>query len=216
MNYLVYKHTSPSGKSYIGITNNYERRCTEHQVNNWCPAFYAAIKKYGWDNFTHEILFDNITEQEAIELEPQLIIEHNTKTPNGYNMCDGGKGVSGRVQTLEERQRRSVAARNRPPMPQHTYTKIIAIAAAKRGTTRPDDVKAKISASKNGHTVSKETRDKLAKTYTLTSPNGEETVIHNMSDFCRIHSLFASAMIEVFNGKRKSYKGWTRGAPTPN
>lgn len=36
--YLIYKHTSPSGKSYIGLTNNYQRRCREHKSSNICIA----------------------------------------------------------------------------------------------------------------------------------------------------------------------------------
>lgn len=59
-NYCVYKHTSPSGKVYAGITklkpkyrwNNgkgYTR--TDEQI-----LFKRAIIKYGWDNFTHTII----------------------------------------------------------------------------------------------------------------------------------------------------------------
>jgi predicted GIY-YIG superfamily endonuclease len=45
--YLIYKHTSPSSKSYIGQTKQYKRRCYEHQYYNGCIAFKNAIKKYG-------------------------------------------------------------------------------------------------------------------------------------------------------------------------
>ena len=58
--YVVYKHVSPSGKLYIGITSqkpelrwNYGRNYKEN------PYFYNAIQKYGWDSFQHEILYDN-------------------------------------------------------------------------------------------------------------------------------------------------------------
>ena len=53
-NYVVYKHTSPSNKVYIGITNNYSKRCKQHQ---WLAAkeegfaFHAAIRKYEWSKF---------------------------------------------------------------------------------------------------------------------------------------------------------------------
>lgn len=87
--YCVYKHTSPSGKSYIGITNDYTLRCTYHQrADGSSPKFHRAIKKYGWDAFTHDIIVPDIT-QEAMELEVLLIEKYDTRT-NGYNIHPGG------------------------------------------------------------------------------------------------------------------------------
>jgi len=103
-NYLVYKHTSPSGKSYIGITNNYSMRCNNHRRTTACPAIAAAIRKYGWDNFTHEILQENLTLDEANTMEQQFIKEHNTLYPNGYNLTTGGK-VGKKFPHTEERKR---------------------------------------------------------------------------------------------------------------
>ena len=53
------------------------------------PYFYKAIQKYGWDNFKHEILFSNLTQEEAERYEKNLISEYR----NGgkcYNILDGG------------------------------------------------------------------------------------------------------------------------------
>ena len=89
--HLVYKHTSPSGKCYIGITDNYKRRCKQHQANNnYCRLFALAIKKYGWDNFTHEILEENLTLEEANNKEAEYITKYNSMSPNGYNLKAGG------------------------------------------------------------------------------------------------------------------------------
>src|SRR5665811_1174384 len=90
-NYLIYKHTSPSGKSYIGQTKNYERRCKEHQCSSSeCRAFSSAIAKYTWDMFTHEILAEHLTIDEANVMEHQYIVDHNTIAPYGYNLTSGG------------------------------------------------------------------------------------------------------------------------------
>ena len=74
--YTVYKHTSPSGKVYIGITC----RKPEYRWNHGRgykeidqPLFYRAIKKYGWDNITHEILYSGLQEKDAKNLEISLI-----------------------------------------------------------------------------------------------------------------------------------------------
>lgn len=89
--YCVYKHTSPSGQSYIGITNNYKKRCLEHQKSySECFAFRNAIQKYGWDAFNHEILEENITLEDANIMEELYISKHNTMSPNGYNLTTGG------------------------------------------------------------------------------------------------------------------------------
>lgn len=89
--YLIYKHTSPSGKSYIGQTGAFKRRTQEHlSSKSCCRAFLKAIQKYGWESFTHEILAQELTLDEANRLEKKYIVEHNTLVPNGYNLTSGG------------------------------------------------------------------------------------------------------------------------------
>ena len=60
-NYCIYKHISPNGLVYIGQTCQNPiyrwRRGHEYKGN---PHFTRAIMKYGWDNFIHEILFNNL------------------------------------------------------------------------------------------------------------------------------------------------------------
>ena len=62
----VYKHTSPSGKVYIGITKQKpEKRWGNGKNYAQNEYFFAAILKYGWGNFTHEIIADGLTREEA-------------------------------------------------------------------------------------------------------------------------------------------------------
>lgn len=92
--YKVYKHTSPNGKVYIGITNQKpERRwCKNGQGYKENEYFCRAIEKYGWNNFNHEILAENLTEEEACNMEIKLIEEFNsTDRSCGYNRHSGGK-----------------------------------------------------------------------------------------------------------------------------
>ena len=53
--------------------------------------FCNAIKKYGFNFFTPEILEDNLTLQEACELERKYIKEYDS-VRNGYNTTWGGEG----------------------------------------------------------------------------------------------------------------------------
>lgn len=87
--YCVYCHTNIiNGKKYIGQTSNYVRRC---QPTNYkgCTKLYNAIMKYGWDNFTHEILEDNLTLEQANQREEYYINLYNT-VKDGYNIKSGG------------------------------------------------------------------------------------------------------------------------------
>ena len=91
--YIIYKHTSPSGKSYIGQTKNLATRNSAHRsLSSGSTAFVNAIRKYGWCNIIHEILYENLTLEEAKSLERQCICNYNTLSPNGYNIMTGGEG----------------------------------------------------------------------------------------------------------------------------
>lgn len=92
MSYCVYKHESPNGKVYIGITGNnpIERWGNGYHYSN-NQHFYRAILKYGWDNMKHEILFTDLTKEEACEKEIELIAKYQSNNPNyGYNHALGG------------------------------------------------------------------------------------------------------------------------------
>lgn len=95
-NYCVYKHTSPAGKIYIGITSKTPNKRWSNgygYIKN--TDFYSDIVKYGWDNFKHEILFTDLSQIEAWKKEKELIKHYNSyHGENGYNRCDGGNTVT--------------------------------------------------------------------------------------------------------------------------
>ena len=80
-----------NGKLYIGITNNYKKRWSNHKsCNSPNMVICKAIKKYGVENFKFELLFKRLSLQEASEKEIELIASKNTLVPNGYNVATGG------------------------------------------------------------------------------------------------------------------------------
>lgn len=103
-NFFLYKHTSPSGKVYIGITNrdphfrwgkdgcNYLAKTKTDKYKH--PKFANAILKYGWDNIKHEILYQNLDKNAACLLEQQYIREYKSKNMC-YNLTLGGEGMWG-------------------------------------------------------------------------------------------------------------------------
>ena len=63
-NYMVYRHTAPNGKMYVGITSQGSiRRWRNGNGYSHNKHFDSAIRKYGWNNFKHEILLDNLTSE---------------------------------------------------------------------------------------------------------------------------------------------------------
>lgn len=93
--YTVYKHTCPNGKIYIGITKrNVEKRWLNGKGYERQPPFYNAILKYGWDNIDHEILFENLTKEEACEKEVEMIAYYKSHDRRyDYNDTIGGDNI---------------------------------------------------------------------------------------------------------------------------
>lgn len=93
--FKVYKHTLFDGRAYIGITcQPLSRRWRDGEGYKNSSYFYKAIQKYGWDAFEHEVLFNNLTEEEAIAKEKELIAEYQTQDrAYGFNLTGGGEGM---------------------------------------------------------------------------------------------------------------------------
>lgn len=93
--WTVYRHISPSGKVYIGITSREViKRWNNGNNYKMCSIFQKAILKYGWDNIKHQVLFTNLTERRAKDLEVDLI-RHYKNLAISYNITDGGDGMLG-------------------------------------------------------------------------------------------------------------------------
>lgn len=87
----IYKFTNKkNGKSYIGATNDLDRRYKEHATGHKDLYFDKIIVESGGiDNFDYEIL-ENCTYDELKEKEIYYINKYNTVYPNGYNLTYGG------------------------------------------------------------------------------------------------------------------------------
>lgn len=97
MGYSLYRHISPSGKVYVGISKNKPEWRWNHG-KGYCrgdqPLFERAILKYGWDNITHEIFSNNLSPDAAKALEIGLI-KYYKLLGISYNITDGGDGYLG-------------------------------------------------------------------------------------------------------------------------
>ena len=144
--FVVYKHTTPNNKVYIGITSNkITRRWQNGYGYRGNKHFYNAILKYGWDNIKHEILFTNLSKQEACNKEVELISKYNSSNPKyGYNhSCGGECGAKGVVLTSERKKK---------------------ISEANLGRKHSEETKKKISEHNKGKRCSDYNRQKLSET----------------------------------------------------
>ena len=92
MNGTIYMHRNKiNNKVYIGQTTQSCQSRWKHDGSGYKSQskFYNAIKKYGWDNFEHIILEENLTLEELNEREFYWIHFYNS-IENGYNVREGG------------------------------------------------------------------------------------------------------------------------------
>lgn len=164
--WCVYCHTNKqNGKKYFGITSRpVEERWKNGDGYRNQMVFWRAIKKYGWDNFLHEIIIDNLTEEEAKKKEIELIALYKTNCNRyrnpayGYNMTDGGEGTSGRPLTEETRKKISESLIGRE-MSQESRKKM---SESKKGISFTEEHKKKISEGQLGKKYSEETKKKIS------------------------------------------------------
>lgn len=110
--FIVYKHTSPSNKVYIGITSKSVKERWGCSGRGYAgQPFYRAIQKYGWDNFKHEIVYSNLDKQSACEKEKELIALYNSTDPRfGYNVSLGGELTQLGLPCSDDKKRKISAA----------------------------------------------------------------------------------------------------------
>lgn len=110
MGYYVYKHTSPSGKVYIGITQQRPTKRWGGGCNyDYNDHFINAIRKYGWKNFEHEILFSGLSKDEAKAKEIELIALYDSANRNkGYNVSPGGEAQTDETKAKIQARRKEL------------------------------------------------------------------------------------------------------------
>ena len=124
-NYCVYMHTSPSGKSYVGITQQRPQDRWQgglgYRRNEY---FFRAIMKYGWDNFTHEILHTGLDKETACAIESEIIrAEMLNDKRYGYNITTGGEMFTHSPESLRLMSERR-KGKGRRTMPEEVRAKL--------------------------------------------------------------------------------------------
>ena len=109
--YSVYKcQNRINGKIYIGIDMNWPTRKYAHKSkakNNTGFSLHKAIRKYGWDNFEWQIIYQTIDYKHLKEVESIFIKEYDSFN-SGYNQTVGGEGSPGKLQSVKNKKEQSI------------------------------------------------------------------------------------------------------------
>ena len=202
--FLVYCHTNNiNEKKYIGITcqepNQRFRNGKGYKTNQ---HFFSAIKKYGWDNFSHEILFENLTKDEAMKKEIYLISKYNTRDPSfGYNITPGGEVCRGEDSPWYGRH--------------HTEETKRKMSEKRRGVPKAEEWKKKVSESHKGRIFSAETRKKMSQNHADFSGEKNPCFGKKLSKE-HIEKMVKASKTDESIAKMKQNKKWYSGKENPN
>lgn len=215
MKYTLYMIKFPNNKNYIGQTTDLKRRLRQykHECKHPKRPVSFAINKYGLDNISFVILFDNIETKEEINiLEKQYIIKYNTQLVNnyGYNITDGGDGSVGYKPTTETLKKLSISHIGKkwtsnqhtimsslpPPMlgKNHTQETKNKISASLSGRKIPSNIISKFSGENHG-------KAKLTKQEVLEIRNLYTTGKYSQSQLGKIYNISKSTVAKILNKK---------------
>ncbi len=144
-----------TGMKYVGqTTRSLKERFGEHMKAK--THLGNAIRHYGVENFTVEVIEECETLDQLNEREKFWIAELNTQHPHGYNFTDGGQ--QGASPSAESRKKMSDA---------HTGVKrspetVARMSESQKGKVLSLEHRAKLSEAGRGHEVSPETRKKIS------------------------------------------------------
>ena len=212
--YTVYQHKNKiNGKIYIGITmQKPEQRWRHGEGYKSSPHFYAAIQKYGWDNFEHNILFQNLTKENACQKEQELIIKFNSiNREYGYNSTSGGDVFIMNDETKQKISQAMMGNKNGLGHP-CSEEKKKKISEAQKGKKLTEEHKQKLSeAAKTRHTpCSEQAKENIRKTSHKKPVYCEELnkIFESVQECSRQLGIPATNISKLCKGRGKTLKGY--------
>jgi group I intron endonuclease len=134
--YSIYRITNNiNGKCYVGYTSKYPAilRFEKHKkaAQNPKTIFHKALKHYGADNFTFEVLYESKDSLHTLSvMEPHFIKEEKSfHKEGGYNGTFGGRGGKPKGIVPWNKGKKGVQVgwskgKNRPPLSEEWKKKI--------------------------------------------------------------------------------------------
>ncbi|MEB5649006.1 GIY-YIG nuclease family protein [Mammaliicoccus sciuri] len=211
--YVVYKITNKiNGKIYIGMTNDVKRRWRYGGIEYRPPLksdrhrpFWNAIQKYGWDNFTKEIMISGLTKEDAFEKEIQMIKEFDsTNKKIGYNLSPGGnggivykvhpRGMLGKTHTLENKNKHRLFMSDKRNNPMYNGKTIWGVTHP-----HPKGMKGKKHSEEKRRQISETLKRKgpNRKKVKAKLPNGEIVIYDSLNSCCKELGLCTTSPMTI-------------------
>lgn len=223
MHYYIYMYTFPNGKKYIGKT---KRSMNQRQGSDWsgykrCRLLWNAIQKYGTENIKTDILFEGtLTDEEASKLECFYIEKYKTNASKynnpsyGYNLTDGGDGISGcvfteeRLEKLLAQLKEAIDKRRGKPLSEEHKRKL-SESHKGLGHKLSDETKAKISKANSLENISEETRKRkslvrMKKVKATHVETGEVLIFNSHQEAAKYFGVRESAITRWINQTRNA------------
>ena len=203
-----------NNKNYVGQTiQKLKTRWNRHINCNWNKKnlylpLQRAFKKYGIENFTLELLIENIDNQDKLnELEIYYSKIYNSLVPYGYGLRVGERNGFVSEETRKKLKKINLGRKASPETVKRLSDSHI-------GQKKSKETLKKLSDFFKGKKPSENTRlgaiEKNSKNWYFVSPNGELVKIKNLKQFCKDNDLTYIEMFSLAKGTRKSpHKGWT-------
>lgn len=201
--FFVYMHRlKEDGRVYIGqsCSSSLEERSGSNGCRyKGCTKFYNAIQRYGWDAFDHIVLADNLTLEEANQLEASYITQYDSIN-NGFNIYEGGRNHLYTVKQRYQMSERMKGEKN----PNY-------------GKPRSEETKQKIgkanAISQIGNKHSEATKEKIRKSHQKDIPiicveTGKIYSCPSEASWDVYQTRNAGHITEVCKGKRKTAFGY--------
>lgn len=127
--YSIYKvENLINGKVYIGFDSKWPKRYSDHKrcyTKNANTLFYNSIKKYGWDNFKWDVIYQSKDLEHCLNVMEPFFISEYKSLGEGYNMTPGGEGKKlGSFESKETRLKKSIAHTGLKPKPESVLKQI--------------------------------------------------------------------------------------------
>lgn len=213
-------YTFPNNKRYVGKTCYSMRRRQRDDL--WsgykrCTLLWNAIQKYGIKNIKQDILFeDDMTNKDAARLEQMCILlfkcnANRFSNPSyGYNLTDGGDGVSGtrrRDEAHMEQVRQMINNRKGCKLTEDHKRKLSAAHTGFKIGPMSENTKKKISIANSREHMSEETRirrsnSKKKQIIAVHKITHEFIIFNSASDTAKYFNVQASAVTRWCNKTR--------------